>query len=216
MTIRLFFRFTKDLAKEYKYTLGESIKKEILVLPRISCVASMFQRRGGKVVLRKNYSVFLSGLLIFISAFCLLFPAHQARAMGLEVDPNEIVVKDCRAGRKLAVSKLKPEGAKLQIYNKSAYGFTYTITPFYCLEVNAPLKKGYSDIPDTSWIIPKNKEIFIKAGETKEVELYLKIPKHKEYRNKKYQAIIEIKSKKNKPKDIFVLAVQLKMLFSTK
>ncbi|MFH1505198.1 MAG: hypothetical protein ABIH08_07445, partial [Candidatus Omnitrophota bacterium] len=127
-----------------------------------------------------------------------------------------IKVEDCLTGVKLAVSELMPQGAKLQIHNKSAESFTYTITPLYCLEINTPLKKGYSDIPDTSWIIPENKEIFVESGEIKEVELYLKIPENEEYRNKKYQAVIEVKSKKNNPEDIFVLAVQIKMSFSTR
>lgn len=165
------------------------------------------------MVLKKNFSVFLACLFILTS--CAFFPP-QARAMGLEVDPDEIRVENCRVGAKLAVSKLKPQGAKLQIRNKSSKGFTYAINTLHCFDVNIPVKQGYSDIPDTSWITPKNKEIFIEAGETKEVELYLKVPKGNQYRNKKYQAIIEIKSKKNNPEDIFVLAVQLKMLFSTK
>ena len=54
------------------------------------------------------------------------------------------------------------------------------------------------------------------AGNISEVvELYIKIPKRKEYYNKKYQAIIEVKNKKNRPEEVFVLACQLKMLFST-
>ena len=178
------------------------------------------------MVLKKKHSVFLSGLFtpldikhltgfIFILTFFLFFPA-RAQAMGLEVDPEQIKIEDCLTGAKLAVSELKPQGAKLQIHNKSAQSFTYTITPLYRSDVNIPLEKGYFDIPDTSWITPQNKEIFIPAGETKEIELYLTIPKRKKYRNKNYQAVIEIKSKKNNPEDIFVLAVQIKMLFSTK
>ncbi|MFH1504220.1 MAG: hypothetical protein ABIH08_02355, partial [Candidatus Omnitrophota bacterium] len=109
------------------------------------------------MVLKKNFSVFLSSLftpldsksrkafgllqgkhlmgIILILTFCLFSPA-PAQAMGLEVDPEQIKVEDCLTGVKLAVSELMPQGAKLQIHNKSAESFTYTITPLYCLEIN--------------------------------------------------------------------------------
>ncbi|MFH1505075.1 MAG: hypothetical protein ABIH08_06805, partial [Candidatus Omnitrophota bacterium] len=87
------------------------------------------------MILKKDPFVFLSSLVIFILTFSLLFTS-TARAMGLEVDPEQIKVEDCLTGVKLAVSELMPQGAKLQIHNKSAESFTYTITPLYCLEIN--------------------------------------------------------------------------------
>jgi hypothetical protein len=151
---------------------------------------------------------------VFIFALCAVFPVRGS-GMGLEVDPEKIVVENCRIGRRIPVSKLAPQGAKLKIYNKSSVAFTYTVGVLYSAEVKSPMLHGYEDIPDKSWIRPEKQEIHIDGGETKEIELYLKIPRKSKYRRKKYQAIIEVKSKKNNPEDIFVLAVQLKMLFST-
>ena len=47
------------------------------------------------------------------------------------------------------------------------------------------------------------------------MEVYLKIPNRKEYYNKKYQAVIEVKTKKNRPDEIFVLVCQMKITFTT-
>ena len=54
----------------------------------------------------------------------------------------------------------------------------------------------------------------IEGNSARVVELYLNIPKREENYNKGYQAIIEVKSKQ-RPGEIFVLACQLKMCFST-
>lgn len=138
-----------------------------------------------------------------------------AFGFGLEVDPVEIVIKDCPLGEKVAISDFGGEKMKLRIQNQGTTAYTYTINILFSSEAQGRLREGYIDIPDTSWIIPENKEVYISTKSSKEVELYLEIPKREEYYDKKYQAIIEVKSKKNRPEDIFVLAVQIRMCFST-
>lgn len=153
------------------------------------------------------------GCILFIMS-CLLFPV-ASYGFGLEVDPPEIVVKDCPLGEKVAISDLGGEKMRLRIQNKGAVDYTYAINVLFSAEAQAALREGYIDIPDTSWIIPENKEVCIPAHSSKEVELYLKIPKRDEYYAQRYQAVIEIKSKKNRPEDVFVLAVQIRICFST-
>lgn len=142
-----------------------------------------------------------------------LLISSYAWGIGLEVDPGEINIKYVPLGKKIAVSELG--GEKLKIHNKSAASYTYTINILFNSETTAPLKGGYVDIPDTSWIWPEKKEVLVPGNGTKEVELFLKVPRKKRYKDKKFQAIIEVKSKKNRPEDIFVLACQLKVCFST-
>ena len=154
-------------------------------------------------------------LFMFIFIVSCLFFSVAGYGFSLEVDPVEIVVKDCPLGEKVSVSDLGGEKMKLKIQNKGAVDYTYAINVLSSAEAQAALREGYIDIPDKSWIIPENKEVRISAHSTKEVELYLKIPKAKEYYDKKYKAIIEVKSKKNSPQDVFVLAVQIRMCFST-
>lgn len=136
--------------------------------------------------------------------------------MGLEVDPGEINIQNVALGQKVAVSALGGERMKLRIKNKGASACTYTIDILRIAQTTAALNTGYTDIPDTSWIFPESKEVEVLGNSTKDVELYLEIPKKKGYYNKKYQAVIEVKSKKNSPEEIFVLACQLKMCFSTR
>jgi len=134
---------------------------------------------------------------------------------GLEVEPPEIILKACPLGKKVAISDLGGDKMKLRIENKGTVAYTYTINILSASEAGDSLKEGYRDIPDKSWIMPQEREVCILANSIKEAELYLKIPKKKEYNDKKYQAVIEVKSKKNRPEDIFVLAVQLRICFST-
>ena len=148
--------------------------------------------------------------------FCFLSFALTSWAnIGLEVNPDEINIENVRLGKKIAISDLGGEKVKLSIKNKGALACTYSIDIFYTAETTVSLGEGYKDIPDTDWIIPENKEVHIAANSERIVELYLKIPKNKKYYNKKYQAVIEVRSKKNSPQEIFVLACQLKLYFST-
>lgn len=135
--------------------------------------------------------------------------------IGLEVDPGEINIQNVPLGQKTAVSVLGGEKMKLNIKNKGASACTYSIDILPCAQTTAVLGAGYSDIPDVSWIFPEAKEVQIPGNSAKEVELYIQIPEKKEYQNKKYQAVIEVKSKKNSQEEIFVLACQLKIRFAT-
>jgi len=136
-----------------------------------------------------------------------------AFAMGLGVDPGEIVVRNIPLGKVVPVSKLT--GEKLKIRNKGSKTHTYTISILKTKETTSKLKGGYEDIPDINWIWPEKNEVQITGNSVREVELYLRIPKRKRYYNKKYQAIIEVKSKKDRPTDLFVLAVQPRICLST-
>jgi len=159
------------------------------------------------------YKRTLCALLLFATA-CLAFPA-TGWAIGLEVDPVEINLSNVPLGKRIAISEIGGEKMKLRIENKSDSAYTYTIDILKSSEKAAPLKRGYRDIPDTSWISPEKGEVKIPAKTTKAVELYLRIPESKRYQNKDYQAIVEVKSRKNNPQDLFVLAVQIRICLST-
>ncbi|MFH1189712.1 MAG: hypothetical protein V1682_03395 [Candidatus Omnitrophota bacterium] len=156
---------------------------------------------------------------ILVSAILLLLltPASPGISFGagLEVGPGDIYVENVSPGEPVAVSALGGEKMKLNIKNKGAEAYTYSIDILPSARTTAALKEGYEDIPDVSWIFPEVKEIQISGNSSKDVELYIKIPGKKEFYGKKYQAVVEVKSKKNKPEEIFVLACQLKMLFTT-
>ena len=168
--------------------------------------------KGGHVFPPENRCLCLFVLFIVIA----LAAPGRSFALGLEVDPGEINLKNVPLGKTIAVSALGGEQVKLSIKNKGASACTYSINILPSAQTTAALKESYLDIPDTSWISPENKEVKVDANSRKTVELYLKIPKKAEYANKNYQAVIEVKSKKNGPEELFVLACQLKIFFSTK
>ncbi|MFH1191138.1 MAG: hypothetical protein V1670_02970 [Candidatus Omnitrophota bacterium] len=149
--------------------------------------------------------------------FCLIVFAVPGKSfgLGLGVDPGEINLQNVPLGQKAAVSVLGGELMKLRVKNKGASACTYIINILYSAQTSAALSAGYKDIPDTSWIYPESKEVVVPGNSVKDVELYIKIPKQKKYSNKRYQAVIEVKSKKNSPQELFVVACQLKMCFST-
>ena len=98
----------------------------------------------------------------------------------------------------------------------TCYFAYYTLIDIFpTLKTVTNLKQGYIDIPDTSWTWPEKKEVLVPGNSVEEVELYLNIPDKEEYYNQKYQAVIEVKNKKNRPEEIFVLAYQLRICFST-
>jgi len=174
---------------------------------------TLFMNKVGKA---KVSLIGLGTLLLFVCFNLVsLTWLDVAFGFGLEVDPPEIVVEGVPLGEKVALSDLGGDEMKLRVENKSETAYTYTINVLFPSQAQDRLKKGYAAIPDRAWLIPENKEVFIPAKSTKVVELYLEIPELKEYYDKKYQAVIEIKSKKNRPEDIFVLAVQIRMRFST-
>jgi len=161
----------------------------------------------------KNRKVWLVGYILFM-VIAMAAPSRSF-GLGLEVDPGEIYVKDVALGKKVAVSALGGERMKLQIENKGDSKCAYIINILTSSKVGAPLTKGYTDIPDTAWIWPENKEVEISGQSMKTVELYIKIPQKKEYYNRQYQAVIEVKTKKNNPNDLFVLACLMKIHLST-
>ncbi|MCK5229563.1 MAG: hypothetical protein KAR13_04815 [Desulfobulbaceae bacterium] len=161
--------------------------------------------------LKLNKTVCLITLSVFIY---LSFPA-LAYSMGLSVDPSEIILNNVPVGKRISVSEFAGEKMRLVIENKSSEDFFYEINILDTTQTKIPLNQGYKDIPDTSWIIPQVNQIHILAGNTKTVGLYLKIPKDKQYENQNYQAIVEVKSKKNNLEDLFVLAVQVRMYIGT-
>ena len=150
--------------------------------------------------------------ILLISLF---FVSNAWAAMGLSVDFPDTCLENVPLGKQVAVSKLGTEAMKLKIENKGEVTTTYEINVLSSLETKAPLREGFTDIAEVAWIWPENKEVIVAGKSTKVVELYIKIPEKMEYYHKKYQGVIEVKSKKNEPEELFVLACQVRIYFST-
>jgi hypothetical protein len=150
------------------------------------------------------------GILIVILFFC-----ANLWARGLAVSPGRIDLEAVPLGSKVTASQLAGQPLCLEITNNSSTAFDYVIDILSTGETSAPLSADYQDIVDTEWISLEAEEVRIEAGQTKEVELYFNLPDEAAYSGKKYQAVIEVKSKKHRPEDIFVLAAQIRIRFTT-
>ncbi|MFA5092329.1 MAG: hypothetical protein WC543_00030 [Candidatus Omnitrophota bacterium] len=157
----------------------------------------------------------ISFLFLIIFMFLVFVIPSKTFALSLAVEPDEILVENVALGKPVAVSALAGEKMKLKIINKDATSCIYTIEILRNEQTTAPLTAGYVDIPQAAWIYPQVKEIKISGKSFEEVELFINIPKDKKYAGQKYQVVIEIKTKKRQPKDLFVLAGQIKINFST-
>ncbi len=164
------------------------------------------------MVLKEKRVVWLTCCILFVVNY---FFSVTGYGMGMEVDPGEINIRNVPLGETVMVSALGGKGMMLSIENKSGSAYNYSINILHASETTAVLEQGYADIPDTAWIQPEIQDVRVAAYSKQSVGLYLQIPKKEEYYNKKYQAVIEVKSKKNKASEIFVLACQLKICFST-
>jgi hypothetical protein len=162
----------------------------------------------------KKEEVAMIKRIISISIVILFFCA-RLWAMGLAVGPDLIDLEAVPLGDKVTASQLAGQPLCLEITNNSSTAFDYVIDILHTGKTSAPLPADYQDIPDTGWIIPEAEEVRIEAGQTKEVELYLNLPDDPAYSGKKYQAVIEVKSRKQRPEDIFVLAAQVRIRLST-
>ena len=147
-------------------------------------------------------------------AISLLFVSF-AWAISLEVDPSTMVIKGVPSGKVVKVSDLWGKEMRLRITNTEKSARTYTTEVLPVSKTGTVPKAGYIDIPDTSWIWIEQDQILVPGNSEKELELFLKIPGREEYRDKDFQAIIEVKTKKNRPEEVFVLAAQVRMSFST-
>jgi len=153
--------------------------------------------------------------LCAVFAVMYLFFSVPGFGSGMEVDPVDVIVINCPLGEKVTASDLGGDEMVLRIQNKDSGSHTYTVNVLSALTGNGRLKPGFQNIPDTSWVTPENKEITIPGNSTGKMELYINVPNMEKYGEKKYQGVIEVKSKKDNPEDMFVLAVQIGLRIST-
>jgi len=145
----------------------------------------------------------------------LLFSVPVFGAGGMEVDPVDVIVENCPLGEKVTASDLGGDEMVLRIQNKDSVSHSYTVNILPVAGGKSRLKPGFERIPDTTWIVPESEEILIPGKSTGKMELYINVPNMEKYGDKKYQAVVEVKSKKDDPGDMFVLAVQIGMRLST-
>lgn len=157
---------------------------------------------------------YFNKLVLFFLIIGLFFPV-ASWGFGLSVDPEVINLENIPLGEKVSVANLGGDALKLKITNKGGSLYGYSIKILYTAVTANSLKAGYEDIPDIFWIEPEKKEIKLLGNGSTSLDIFIKVPNNDNYADKKYQAIVEVKNKKNNPEETIVLACQIPIRFST-
>jgi hypothetical protein len=108
--------------------------------------------------------------------------------LNFTVQPTKIFVENVKVGKMQDVEK--STGTILKIHNPSNESHTYKIQSLSVKQSKARLENGYNDCPDPSFLSFDTNEVVVGPEETKEIKMYLKFPKKRKYRKKKYMFII--------------------------
>lgn len=113
---------------------------------------------------------------------------------GVELEPAGIYLEGLKIGHSYNISD--PSDCKTPFtltaknFLDSAVVFTMSITSTLHPEYGQPLRSGYEDIPDPSWITIINPERDCESDEEVEYAFIISIPNDQKYLNKRYQATI--------------------------
>lgn len=130
----------------------------------------------------------------FKLTFCLVMFFFNISLVASEIliAPSVISVNNVYVGKEFEL--LLPAATYfLMITNTGNKLMTYKLGVVCCKEYGCSPYFGYTDIKDINWIKYKSFEVIVPARETGYVrDVFIKIPKKKEYYNKKWQAIVKI------------------------
>jgi len=114
--------------------------------------------------------------------------------MGLRVEPGGMMVQYVPLG--ITYDFYESVGIPLVIYNRDASPHTYILSADKPSTVAArKWLKGYSEIPDPSWMWFEKDEVTIEAQGKTEVKMYLKIPDEEKYYNQHWSVALGVKGK---------------------
>lgn len=116
---------------------------------------------------------------------------------GILVDPSVIKVNGVVIGKDFELkASTDSERYFLSVANTDDRPAKYQIEVLSCKEYGYSPQSGYKDIPTTKWIKIKSPEILVPAKQTGYVkDVFIKIPKKKEYDKQRWQAIVKVLKK---------------------
>ncbi|OQA91555.1 MAG: hypothetical protein BWY26_00882 [Elusimicrobia bacterium ADurb.Bin231] len=175
-----------------------------------------WKKRGNPVVTRVPHYVPAESASVQsgIKEKDIIRPDAEPPIIGIAMDPNEIKPANyVTLGKTLKVSELINQ--KLQVKNIYKETRIVQIGIFPPSEINVPLKEGYTEIPNSVWVQPEQPELEVTANSVRDIEIYIKIPREESNFNQKYQAMIEVKTKKMREEETFVLALNIPIFLTT-
>lgn len=135
-------------------------------------------------------------IFLIISSFSLLF------SMGIEVSPGLMTLEQIPPG--LAYNSSEHSGDFLRITNKDDRARCYIIST-HRLSDSGPLPAGYNDIPEPSWLSFERDSVWVEAGSTARVIIYLNIPDDEVFYNQAWAAGVSVRAR-SEAGEMFALA----------
>jgi len=120
--------------------------------------------------------------------------------MNFQVVPGKIFLFDIKTGKKYEIGS--EAGKKLKIVNMNDNAYSYNLQSVDGTKDMQPLKGGY-EVGNKAWLTFEKNTIEVPDNTIKTFKVYIKIPKGKEYRGKKYEFYIKTKLL-NQEIDVFV------------
>ena len=147
----------------------------------------------------------------FLVLFILIITAANAMALGLSVNPGEIIVDNLKIGESYDIAKLA-HPLLINYYGGAQMDMVMEIYP-----PKEP-RPGYEVIPDTSWVLVDKELYTALPGEAVNVAVVLKIPNDEKYFGKKFDVRMRflLKARGEGPGVSFGVspAVETRILFS--
>ncbi|MFH1958069.1 MAG: hypothetical protein ABIJ15_06295 [bacterium] len=120
--------------------------------------------------------------------------------MNFEVSPGKIFLFEIKPGRKYEIGEIF--GKKLKVVNMNDSAYSYELKSVDGKKDMQPLKGGY-ERGDPDWITFEKDIIEVPDNTIKVFKAYIKVPKEKKYRGKKYEFYIKTKLL-NQKIDVFI------------
>jgi len=143
----------------------------------------------------------LNKLCLFVVVLFMTFVFCKSASAGLKVSPGAFCLQNAKIGEKLDL------GIDTVITNKNDEEKVFVIKTLKPSEVTEEWLRGYSEIPDASWLYFDKNEIKIGPGKEANVGMNLKVPDRAEYYNQHWVVYAEVTTKAGE-KEMFKAAVR--------
>ena len=131
-------------------------------------------------------------LLLFGFAMCRAF-AEEPRAIGLSVEPGGLLIQNVPVGQLYDMDYWMK--MRFKIANDSGMPRKYALRVDKPSRVGVKLLKGYTEIPNPDWFWFEKNEVFVAAGGTAEVKMFLRIPNEDKYANQRWAVAVDVEAR---------------------
>jgi hypothetical protein len=123
----------------------------------------------------------------------LLLGHGYSYAAGLSMVPGGLLVQDVPVGAARSVAE--SSGISFVVYNRDTVSHEYHIAAHRPSETgNGKWAKGYSEIPDASWITPVPHVLVIPAGESRSFDVRIQLPDDESLYGRKWAVTLAVES----------------------